>query len=93
MPSQPMQNALEAFQGVIGDHVPPEHEGNLMEEEVALRVPVRYRVRVRGSDMQFEAVVRFTGFDVPADDATEVLILEFVSENSFNTDLDDVEGA
>ncbi len=92
MPSQPMQDAMEAFQAVVGDHVPPDAV-NITEEEVALRVPVRYRVRVRGNDMNFEVVGRFTGFTVPEDDATEVLILEFVSEYSFNTEMDDVEGA
>lgn len=87
---QAMDNALAAFAKVTDGHVPPDAE-NITEEEVALRVPIRYRVRVRGSDMQFEVVGRFTGFDVPADDAPEVLILEFVAENSFNTELDDAE--
>ena len=80
-------NVLQEFERVIGDHVPPEAE-NITEKEVCLRVPTRYRIRVRGSDMQFEAVARFTGFDVPTEDAPEVLILEFTSEHSFDTDQD-----
>jgi len=90
--SQAMKSALEAFQDVIGGHVPPEAE-NITEKEVALRVPMRYRLRVRGTDMQYEVVGRFTGFTVPSDDDPEVLILEFVSEHSFNTEQDDAEGA
>ncbi len=82
--------ALQAFEESIAAHVPPEAE-NITEEEVCLRVPVRYRIRVRGSDMQFEAVGRFTGFGVPNDDDPEVLILEFVSENSFNKEWDNAE--
>lgn len=97
MSSEGATNALqqfEAFGAAIEGHVPPKHEGNIMEEEVCLRVPVRYRIRVRGSDMQFEAVGRFAGFDVPADAAPEVLILEFVSEHSYNdeNETEDAEG-
>ncbi len=94
MSNKGMGNALQQFEKAIGTHVPPEHEGNIMEDEVCLRVPVRYRIRIRGSDMQFEVVGRFAGWDVPADDASEVLILEFVSEYSYDNsnETEDAEG-
>lgn len=84
-------NALQQFEEAIGAHVPPDAE-NITIKEVCLRVPVRYRVRVRGTDMQYEVVARFTGFDVPDDDDPEVLILEFVPEHSFNKEQDEEEG-
>lgn len=85
-----MGDVLQAFEDALGGHIPPQVK-NITEEEVCLRVPIRYRVRVRGTDMQYEVVARFTGFGVPADDAPEVLILEFVSEYSFNTKQDENE--
>lgn len=76
---------LQDFNEITSAHVPPKVK-NIIEEEVCLRVPLPYRIRVRGSDMQYEVVGRFTGFTVPAADDPEVLILEFVPEHSFKTE-------
>jgi len=80
-----LKSSLERFQDAIEGHVPPEAE-NIMSDEgsVTLRKPGRYRVRFRSNDMQFEAVCRYTGFDVPdRDNDTSILILEFVPEFSY----------
>jgi hypothetical protein len=76
-------DAFKAFQEAIGNHVPPEATPFNPDDETTLRSKARYRVRVRGSDQQYEVVGRFTGFTVPDEGAEEVLILEFVAEHSF----------
>ena len=75
---------MERFMEVTEGHVPPEAD-NIMKDEgaVTLRKPGRYRVRFRSNDMQFEAVCRYTGFDVPDRDDPSILILEFVPEFSY----------
>ena len=83
-------DVLRKFEEAISGHVPPEAE-RITIEEVCLRVPVCYRIRVRGSDMNFEVVGRFTGFTVPDDGDPEVLILEFTSEHSYNNENEDDE--
>lgn len=79
---------LKDFAKITAAHVAPKVK-SVIEGEVCLRVPLSYRIRVRGSDMQYEGVVRFTGFTVPAADDPEILILEFVAEHSFKTDNED----
>lgn len=76
--------SLQDFAKITSAHVAPKVK-SVIEGEVYLRVPLSYRIRVRGSDMQYESVVRFTGFTIPAADDPEILILEFVSEHSFKT--------
>lgn len=76
-------NAFDEFQKAISGHVPPESVPFNPDDDTTIRSKVRYRIRFRGSDMNFETVARFTGFTVPDDGAPEVLILEFVSEHSF----------
>ena len=76
-------DAFLAFQEAIGGHVPPEAANYNPDNETTLRQKVRYRIRVRGTDMNYEVVARFTGFSVPEEAASEVLILEFVPEHSF----------
>jgi len=75
---------LERFMEVTEGHIPPEAD-NIMEDVDAatLRKPGRYRVRFRSNDMQFEAVCRYMGFDVPDPDDPSILILEFVPEFSY----------
>ena len=77
-----MESSLDRFLEATEGHVPPEAP-RITEEEVTLREPLRYRVRVRGTDAQYEVVARFTGFGIPDADNPEVLILEFVPEHSF----------
>lgn len=77
------RGAYDAFMESISNHVPPEAAAYNPDNETTLRSKQRYRVRVRGSDQQYEVVGRFTGFTVPEDGATEVLILEFVAEHSY----------
>jgi hypothetical protein len=78
-----MSDAFKALQDAIAGHVPPEAASYNPDNETTLRQKVRYRIRIRGTDMNYEVVARFTGFGVPETDATEVLILEFVPEHSF----------
>ena len=77
-----MESSLERFLDATKDHVPPEAD-SVMDDTVTLRQGVRYRVRFRSNDMQFEAVCRFTGFDIPDSADPSVLILEFVPEYSY----------
>ena len=85
-----MKTSLERFQEATEGHVPPEAD-SIMDDTVTLRQAVRYRVRFRSKDMQFETVCRFTGFDIPDSTDPSVLILEFVPEYSYEGP--DAEGA
>lgn len=77
-----MKSSLDRFLEATEGHVPPVAD-SIMSEEVKLSAPKRYRVRIRGTDMQYEVVARFTGFGIPDESDTSVLILEFVPEHSF----------
>lgn len=76
-------DAFKAFQDAIGGHVPPEATSYNPDNETTLRQNIRYRIRIRGTDMNYEVVARFTGFSIPDENDGEVLILEFVPEHSF----------
>lgn len=76
-------SAYDAFMESISSHVPPEAASYNPDSETTIRSKARYRIRVRGTDMNYEVVARFTGFTIPDDGAGEVLILEFVPEHSF----------
>lgn len=80
--------SLKKFAEITATHVPPKGK-NVILEEVCLRVPLCYRLRVRGSDANYEVVGRFTGFTVPADNNPEILILEFVAEHSYKNQDDE----
>lgn len=75
--------AFDKFIEAVSSHVPPEAVKFNPDSETTVRSKVCYRVRVRGSDMNFEVVGRFAGFTIPDEGAPEVLILEFVSEHSY----------
>ncbi len=84
------KSSLDRFAEAVDSHVPPEAD-SVMDDTVTLRQGVRYRVRFRAHDLQFETVCRFDGFDVPGSDDPSVLILEFVPEFSYEGP--DAEGA